>query len=155
MPPESAPPVPLPPGPFDLLVVGGGAAGLWAAGTAPARGRRVLLLEKNRRVGVKVLASGGGHCNLTTTLPLAATLEAFGPEGARFLAPSVRRLPPLALREAFHALGVPTREGELEKVWPVSGKARDVLEALVRRARAAGATIREGTAVLSIERAGG
>lgn len=149
----SAPP-PLPAGPFDVVVAGGGAAALWAAGTAAARGRRVLLLEKNRRVGVKVLASGGGHCNLTTTLPPAAALDAFGAAGARFLGPSVRRLPPLALREAFHALGVPTREGELEKVWPVSGRARDVLDALVRRARAAGATIAEGTAVVAIERKG-
>jgi predicted Rossmann fold flavoprotein len=150
----AAPPIPLPAGPFDVVVAGGGAAALWAAGTAAARGLRVLLLEKNRRVGVKVLASGGGHCNLTTTLAPAAALDAFGPAGARFLGPSVRRLPPAALRDAFHALGVPTREGELEKVWPVSGKARDVLDALVRRAKAAGATIREGTAVLAVERRG-
>jgi predicted Rossmann fold flavoprotein len=151
---EPAAAVPLPAGPFDVVVLGGGAAALWAAGTAAARGRRVLLLEKNRRVGVKILASGGGHCNLTTTLPPAATLDAFGPAGGRFLKPSLRRLTPLALREAFHALGVATREGELEKVWPVSGRARDVLDALVDRAVAAGATVRAGTAVLGLLRRG-
>ncbi len=105
----------------------------------------MLLLEKNARVGVKVLASGGGHCNLTTTLPVPALLEAFGREGGRFLGTSVRRLPPSALRAAFDALGVPTREGELEKVWPVSNRARDVVGALVRRADAAGVEIRTGT----------
>src|SRR5262245_20604755 len=53
--PGAAAPAPLPAGPFDVVVLGGGAAGLWCAGTAAARGRRVLLLEKNRRVGVKIL----------------------------------------------------------------------------------------------------
>src|SRR5947207_15941151 len=106
MPPESAPPVPLPPGPFDLLVVGGGAAGLWCAGTAAARGRRVLLLEKNRRVGVKVLASGGGHCNVTTTLGVAALLDAFPRPQGRFLAASMRALSPADLRRALDGLGV-------------------------------------------------
>ena len=54
--------------PPDLVVVGAGAAGLWCAARAAELGRRVLLLEKTTRVGTKVLASGGTHCNLTTTL---------------------------------------------------------------------------------------
>ena len=137
-----------------MIVLGAGAAGLWAAGTAAARGRRVLLLEKNPRVGVKVLASGGGHCNLTTTLGVPPLLDAFGREGGRFLASAVRRLPPLALRAAFDGLGVPTTEGPLEKVWPVSMRARDVVEALVRRAEAAGARIVPSTPVVGLEREG-
>ena len=72
-------------GPWDVVVLGGGAAGLWAAGTAAARGRRVLLLEKNRRVGVKILASGGGACNLTTSLPAREAARWFRPRGERFL----------------------------------------------------------------------
>lgn len=142
-------------GSFDVLVVGAGAAGLWAAGTAAARGRRVLLLEKNPRVGVKILASGGGHCNLTTTLPVPAVLDAFGRDQGRFLGPSVRRLPPLALRAAFDALGVPTREGELEKVWPVSHRARDVVDALVRRAADAGVETRTSSPCLELTRRDG
>ena len=140
------------PASIDVVVLGAGAAGLWAAATAASRGRRVLLLEKNARVGVKILASGGGHCNLTTTLPVPATLEAFGRDGARFLGPSIRRLPPLALRARFEELGVPTREGELEKVWPVSNRARDVVEALVRRATRAGVTIAVSTPCLELSR---
>jgi len=145
---------PLPPGPFDVVVIGGGAAGLWAAGTAAARGRRVLLLEKNRRVGVKIHASGGGHCNLTTTLPVPAVIDAFGREGGRFLAGSLRRLPPLELRRRFEELGVPTEEAELEKVWPVSRRAGDVVDALVRRAAQAGARTATEAPCVGVEREG-
>ena len=53
---------------WDVVVVGAGAAGLMAAATAAARGRRTLLLEKNAQTGLKILVSGGGRCNLTTTL---------------------------------------------------------------------------------------
>jgi len=52
----------------DLIVVGAGAAGLWAAARAAELGRRVRLLEKTVRTGTKVLASGGTRCNLTTTM---------------------------------------------------------------------------------------
>ena len=58
--PAGGPSAPGAGGPWEVVILGGGAAGLWAAGTAARRGRRVLLLEKNRRVGVKILASGGG-----------------------------------------------------------------------------------------------
>ena len=49
---------------YDVIVIGGGAAGMMAAGTAAARGRRVLLLEKNRKLGEKIAISGGGRCNI-------------------------------------------------------------------------------------------
>ena len=141
-------------GPHDVVVLGGGAAGLWAAGTAAARGRRVLLVEKNARVGVKILASGGGHCNVTTTLAGPALLDAFGREGGRFLAASLRRLPPVAVRARLDALGVATKEGPLEKVWPVSMRARDVADALLRRATAAGARVATGLACVDVLRDG-
>jgi len=142
------------PGPLpsaaDVVILGAGAAGLWAAGTAAARGRNVLLLEKNPRVGVKILASGGTHCNVTTTLEGAALQDAFGRDGGRFLAPSLRRLGPTDVRRELDALGVPTDEGPWEKVWPRSRKASDVAQALLRRALDAGATVRTDVAVLDL-----
>ncbi|MCC7138462.1 MAG: NAD(P)/FAD-dependent oxidoreductase [Planctomycetes bacterium] len=155
--PEAAPVAvaPLPAGPFDVVVVGAGAAGLWCAGTAALRGRRVLLLEKNRRPGVKVLASGGGHCNVTTTLEGPALLDAFGREQGRFLAASMRRLPPSELRRRLDALGVATDvEPALEKVWPLSRRARDVADALVARAVRAGARLETATPVVDVARDG-
>ena len=50
---------------YDVMVIGGGASGMMAAGRAAARGRRVLLLEKNRQLGEKLKITGGGRCNLT------------------------------------------------------------------------------------------
>jgi predicted flavoprotein YhiN len=51
---------------WDVVVIGGGAAGLFAAGVAGQRGRTVLVLEHNREVGAKIIISGGGRCNFTT-----------------------------------------------------------------------------------------
>jgi predicted Rossmann fold flavoprotein len=125
----------------DIAVIGAGAAGLWAASVAARAGRDVLLLEKTSRTGTKVLASGGTRCNLTTTLAARRAAALFGDTGARFLAPAFRALSPTDLRERFAALGVETVEAPLEKVFPRSGRARDVRDALERDARAAGARI--------------
>ncbi|MCA9002789.1 MAG: FAD-dependent oxidoreductase, partial [Planctomycetes bacterium] len=125
----------------DVIVVGAGAAGLWAAATAARRGLSVLLVEKTPRSGTKILASGGSRCNLTTTLPAAAAAQLFGPKAARFLRPAFDRLPPEAVRAHFEGLGVPTVEAPMEKIFPASQRAKDVRDALERDALAAGVTI--------------
>ena len=125
----------------DVLVVGAGAAGLWAAERAAREGRSVLLLEKTPRTGSKVLASGGTRCNLTTTLEPRAAAALFGKRGARFLDTAFRVLPPRAVRARFAELGVPTVEAPLEKIFPESGRAVDVRDALERAALAAGVRI--------------
>lgn len=138
-------------GPWDALILGGGAAGLWAAGTAAARGRRVLLLEKNRRVGVKILASGGGACNLTTTLPAGEAARWFGRRGERFLQTAFRALSPQDVVREFEGLGVALEtEPALEKVWPASRSARQVAEALLLRARSAGALVVSSTPAVGL-----
>jgi predicted Rossmann fold flavoprotein len=122
----------------DIVVIGAGAAGLWAAEAAARGGASVLVLEKTPRPGTKVLASGGTRCNLTTTLAASAAARLFG-AGESFILPSFRALPPQAVRDRFHRLGVPTvEEPELEKVFPASQRAMDVRDALVRAAVAAG-----------------
>ncbi|MEC9048090.1 MAG: NAD(P)/FAD-dependent oxidoreductase [Planctomycetota bacterium] len=116
-----------------MLVVGGGAAGLMAAFQAAARGRRTVLLEKNQRPGLKILISGGGRCNLTTTRE-GPDLEAqYGKRRGRFLRHALRSFPPAALRAFIEDAGVPLREEDLEKLFPVSQKAKDVVDALLRR----------------------
>ncbi|HPM83647.1 MAG TPA: FAD-dependent oxidoreductase, partial [Candidatus Anammoximicrobium sp.] len=66
---------------WDVVVVGAGAAGLLAAIGAAERGRRTLVLEKNRQAGVKILMSGGTRCNLTHATDAAGIIAAFGRQG--------------------------------------------------------------------------
>ncbi|MCR9243981.1 MAG: NAD(P)/FAD-dependent oxidoreductase [bacterium] len=137
---------------FDVVVVGAGAAGLLAATHAAERGRRTLLLEKSARPGLKILISGGGRCNVTTT-KLGRELEAqFGARRGRFLRHALRAFQPPAVRAMFEAAGVALREEDLDKIFPVSQKARDVLDALLRIASAAGVELRRGVAVQDVER---
>ncbi|MBL8896768.1 MAG: aminoacetone oxidase family FAD-binding enzyme [Planctomycetes bacterium] len=138
----------------DVVVIGAGAAGLWCAARLAERGMRVRLLEKMQRTGTKILASGGSRCNLTTTLEADEAARLFGSRGARFLASALELLPPRAVRERFHALGVPTVEAPLEKVFPRSQRAVDVRDALLRWALGSGVELVLGAAVSALEPAG-
>lgn len=141
----------------DVLILGAGAAGLLCAIRAAERGRRVLLLEKNRRPGVKILISGGTRCNITNARDVAGIVEAFGPKG-RFLYPALGALPPEAVVRLFEDEGVETKvEDDVVpgKVFPVSDRAPDVVDALLRRLARSGATIRTGAPALVVRRAGG
>jgi predicted Rossmann fold flavoprotein len=126
----------------DVVIVGAGAAGLWAAERAARTGARVLLLEKTPRAGTKILASGGTRCNLTTTLGPIQAARLFG-EAEAFLLPALKALTPGEVRARFYGLGVPTvTEPELEKVFPESQRAVDVRDALLAAAQRAGAKLR-------------
>ncbi len=135
----------------DALIVGGGPAGLMAALRAALRGRRVVLLERNRRPGIKILISGGTHCNLTHATDAKGVVAAFGPNG-RFLHSALARFGPDDVRDFFAAEGVPTVVEEGGKVFPRSRRSGDVLEALLAAARRAGAIIAAGEAVETVER---
>src|SRR5689334_3946199 len=125
---------------WDVVVVGAGAAGLLAAIRASERGRRTLLLEKNRRAGVKILMSGGTRCNITHATDNRGIVEAFGPPG-RFLHSALAALSVQETVDFFEAEGVATKVEETGKVFPVRNKARDVLDALVRRLERSGARL--------------
>src|SRR5258707_9370550 len=107
---------------WDVVVIGAGAAGLLAAIRAAERGRRTLLLEKNRKPGVKILMSGGTRCNITHATDNRGIVEAFGPPG-RFLHSALAGLSVEATIELFEAEGVATKVEETGKVFPVSNKA--------------------------------
>ena len=130
----------------DLLVVGGGAAGLMAAGRAAAAGARVLVLEKMPRPGRKLALTGKGRCNLTNIAPVDDFLAHF-PAGSRFLRQAFARFFSNDLLELLGKLGVATVTERGGRVFPVSNRALDVVDALVEHALAQGVQIRTRAAV--------
>jgi len=136
---------------WDVVVIGAGAAGLLAAGRAAERGRRTLLLEKNRKPGVKILMSGGTRCNLTHATDNRGIVEAFGPPG-RFLHSALAALSVEQTIELFESEGVATKVEETGKVFPVSNRAVDVLDALLRRLPRGGAMLALDEPVVELRR---
>src|SRR5215208_4109372 len=93
---------------YDVVVVGAGAAGLLAAARSAERGRRTLLIEKNRKPGVKILMSGGTRCNITHNCDAAGIIAAFGSAGS-FLHSPLAALGPQELVELLEAEGLATK----------------------------------------------
>ena len=113
---------------WDVAIIGGGPAGLMAAARAAERGCKTILLDKNREPGVKILLSGGTHCNLTHATDARGIVEAFGP-GGRFLHSALAALGPQEVVDLFEAEGVPTKVEPDGKVFPASDRASDVRDA--------------------------
>ena len=135
--------------PYDVAVIGAGAAGMLAAARVAERGKRVVLLEKNNKAGVKILMSGGARCNLTQATDRRGIIEAFGSQGS-FLHSALAALGPDELIALFAAEGVPTKVEATGKVFPVSDRALDVRDALLRMLRRGGAEIRLNQAVTAL-----
>jgi len=135
----------------DIAIVGAGAAGLmaavWAGRARP--GRRIRLLEASPQPGAKILISGGGRCNLTHVRVTAQDYAGSTPNAIRKV---LRRFDVPQTRAFFEALGVPLQEEGRGKLFPASGRARDVRDALLRAARQAGATLQTEHRVARIAR---
>lgn len=136
-----------------VVVIGGGAAGLLAAARAAELGCSTLLLEKNRRPGVKILMSGGTRCNITQSTDRRGIVAAFGAAGS-FLHSALAALGPRELVELIEAEGVPTKIEETGKIFPASDKASDVLEALLRRLARSGCELRCEEPLLDLVQSG-
>ena len=136
--------------PLVVAVIGAGAAGLVAAAEASARGASVILIEKNSKLGVKILMSGGTRCNLTHHTDSRGIAKVFG-HAERFLQPSLGAFSPTDVVQMFEDLGVATKVESTGKVFPVSNRAVHVRDALAARAEHAGVRIERNTAVRAIE----
>lgn len=115
----------------DIIVVGGGAAGLMAAGRAAEKGVRVLLLEKTDSPGKKIQVSGKTRCNLTNAADLKTFLAMYGQNG-RFLHSAFSRFFRPELLAFFERYGVTTKIERGGRIFPVSDDARDVVRAFQR-----------------------
>ena len=131
----------------DVAVIGAGAAGLMAAIAAGRAGKRVIALDAAPRIGAKILISGGGRCNVTHDVVRAEDFN-----GNRNAIAKVLRAFDVARTVAFfEELGVPLKREQTGKLFPVSDRARDVVDALLRAAGEAGVEIRTGFRVRVIQ----
>ncbi len=113
-----------------VIVIGAGAAGLMAAGTAGERGYDVLLIERNDKVARKVMITGKGRCNVTNNCNLINDLIANVPTNGRFLYGAFSKFMPSDTIEFFEDMGVPLKVERGNRVFPVSDKAVEIVDAL-------------------------
>ncbi len=124
-----------------IIVVGGGAAGLMAAGTAAKAGARVLLLEKMKQPGRKLAITGKGRCNLTNSAEISDCIAHFGNNG-RFLRQAFHRFFNHDLIDFFADNGLKTVTERGGRVFPANGKAPEVVKTLRNWLNKNGVTIR-------------
>jgi predicted Rossmann fold flavoprotein len=122
---------------FEVIVCGGGPAGLMAAFTAAESGKRVAILERLNRVGKKLSATGGGRCNLTNKTQLTKFIQAFN-EKETFVKPSLKTFSPELLIAFFENHGLKMHSPTGPQVYPVTEKAMDVVSCLQKIAQEKG-----------------
>ena len=117
-----------------VLIVGAGAAGLMAAGAAVREGHQVTVLEHMDKPGQKILVTGRGRCNVTNDCPAEEFLRHVR-TNPRFLYSALYAFSPASAMELFESLGVPLKTERGRRVFPVSDKAEEIRQALLRYAQ--------------------
>lgn len=128
-----------------VIVVGGGAAGLMAAGTAAELGADVVLIEKNHRVGRKIMITGKGRCNVTNNCDVQTFIRNV-PVNGKFLYSAINSFTPQDAMDFFEMHGLPLKTERGNRVFPVYDKAVDVVDTLKYFVKDSGCTIVEDTA---------
>ena len=129
----------------DHLCIGGGPAGVFAALTAAEHGKRCIILEHNKQLGRKLRITGKGRCNLTNNCD-RDTLMANIPANGKFLYSAFSRCTPQDVMAYFEKLGVPLKTERGNRVFPVSDRAEDIVQALQKAVRLAGIPVVHGDA---------
>ena len=129
----------------DVIVIGGGPAGMMAAITAAERGAKVCLMERNQKVGRKLYITGKGRCNVTNDADVRTVLEHI-PRNGRFVTSAITRFPPESVKAFFEKRGVALKVERGGRVFPVSDKAADVVDALFLSLRRSGVELLEDRA---------
>ena len=130
---------------FDGIVIGGGPAGMFAAITAADRGQRVLLLEKNGRLGKKLLITGKGRCNVTNCCTGQEVLQNT-PRNGRFLYSAMAAFPPEKTMAFFESHGCPLKTERGNRVFPVTDRSQSILDCLQNELRRVRVAVRDETA---------
>ncbi|RKP48813.1 NAD(P)/FAD-dependent oxidoreductase [Cohnella endophytica] len=131
---------------YDVIVIGGGSAGLMAGIAASKQGARVLLLDKGDKLGRKLGISGGGRCNVTNNKELDELIRHI-PGNGRFLYSSFSNFNNKDIIDFFERLGIRLKEEDNGRMFPVTDKAKTVVDTLVAQVRKQGVEIRLGSPV--------
>ncbi|MCK4717294.1 MAG: NAD(P)/FAD-dependent oxidoreductase [Thermoplasmata archaeon] len=132
---------------YDVAVIGGGPAGMMAAGRAAQCGARTILVEKNRSLGKKLLITGNGRCNITNAEPdIQKFLRAFGRRG-RFLFPALKTFNTVDTVDFFNRRGLENKIEEGGRVFPRMDNSRDVLDVMTDFLKEQGVAISCGTKI--------
>jgi len=138
--------------PVPLLIIGGGAAGLFGGCLAGERGLGTLILERKHKPGRKLLMCGNGRCNLTKDIPPDQMLRDMGEPMSTFLKPALRALPPTAVQAWFQRHNVPLKKMNDRRVFPCSEQASDIVYALTDALRDTGTALCLNAPVERVER---
>ncbi|HQS65726.1 MAG TPA: NAD(P)/FAD-dependent oxidoreductase [Sulfuricurvum sp.] len=138
---------------FDVIVVGGGAAGLIAAITAARLGKKVLLLEKLSQIAAKLKATGGGRCNMTNTLSNEEFMSRFGRDG-RFMTPALKAMDHKNVITFFREIGVESHAPDGYRVFPITHSALTIIAALTDEMNKLGVNIITSARAKTIEHDG-
>lgn len=131
---------------YDGIVIGGGPAGMFAAITAAKGGSKVLLLERNDRLGKKLLITGKGRCNVTNHCDAREVLQNV-PRNGKFLYSAVEACPPASIITFFENCGCQLKVERGNRVFPQSDKAASVLDCLKSEMKKAGVTVKNDRAI--------
>ncbi|OOE13966.1 NAD(P)/FAD-dependent oxidoreductase [Fictibacillus arsenicus] len=134
---------------YDCIVIGGGPSGLMASVGAASNGARVLLIDKGEKLGRKLAISGGGRCNVTNRLPVDEIIKHI-PGNGRFLYSAFSVFNNEDIISFFESLGIKLKEEDHGRMFPVSNKATDVVQALLNKINELGVQIRTNTPVKTI-----
>jgi len=135
---------------WDVAVVGGGPAGMMAAGRAAESGARVILIEKNAGLGKKLLITGGGRCNVTNNEPDNRKLLAKFKGSGKFFASPFAQFSVEKTLNFFHTRNMPTREEAEKRVFPLSNTARSVWDVLVTYLKEGNVTVVSNSPIVDI-----
>ena len=126
---------------FDGIIIGGGPAGMFAAITAAEQGKKVLLIERNDRLGKKLLITGKGRCNVTNDCSAEDILKNV-PRNGKFLFSAMNAFPPQRIMDFFNDNGCELKTERGNRVFPVSDRSQSVLECLQKVMRNQGVTVK-------------
>ncbi|HIX42363.1 NAD(P)/FAD-dependent oxidoreductase [Kurthia populi] len=134
---------------YDVIVIGGGPSGLMASIAAGTNNKKVLLLEKGKKLGQKLAISGGGRCNVTNRLPVDEIVKHI-PGNGRFLYSPFTVYNNEDIIAFFEGLGVALKEEDHGRMFPVSNRAQDVVDALLKEMARLDVEIRKQTTVAKL-----